>query len=80
MALEVTLSQERSITSVPAQTFQTTTLTVQRIIDNYQEQKVIAVIEGVANHVILWEGADYVAIGQWTDTNVQNRLLELFDI
>ena len=29
------------------------------------------------NELILWEGQDYINIGQWTDTDVQKRILEL---
>jgi hypothetical protein len=28
--------------------------------------------------VDLWEGADYDTIGQWTDTDVTNKLLSLY--
>lgn len=80
MALEVTLSQERIITIRPVETVTKTSLIVERIVDNYQQQQVIATIKGFSEPVVLWEGASYIAIGQWTDANVQTKVLELFDI
>ncbi len=80
MALEVDLTQERTIIVQPAQTVQKTTLTIDRIIDNYSEQKAVAWITELREPVVLWEGDAYTAIGQWTDSDVQARILELFDI
>jgi hypothetical protein len=40
-------------------------------------KKVLASTKEVGN-LILWEGAAYDAIGQWTDTDVQNRILEIY--
>lgn len=28
--------------------------------------------------LVLWEGQDYINIGQWTDQDVNNRIIELF--
>lgn len=27
--------------------------------------------------ITLWDGEDYINIGQWTDTDAQNRIIEL---
>ncbi len=29
-------------------------------------------------HVKLWSGQDYVNIGQWTDTDVANKIIEIY--
>jgi len=50
---------------------------VTMVFDDPINKKVLASTKEVGN-LILWEGASYDAIGQWTDTDVQNRILELY--
>ena len=54
------------------------TLTVARIVDLPKKKVVRAFIEELDEPVVLWEGAAYDAIGQWTDANVEARLTELY--
>jgi hypothetical protein len=35
---------------------------------------------GYTKTLMLWEGQDYINIGQWTDTDVNNRIKELLNI
>ena len=52
-------------------------ITVRSIIDRPSNKLVtVNILEG--DSIILWEGADYDAIGQWTDADVLNRLNELY--
>ena len=37
-----------------------------------------AFVEELDEPVVLWEGAAYDAVGQWTDANVEARLTELY--
>ena len=37
-----------------------------------------AFIEELDEPVVLWEGEAYDSIGQWTDSNVEARLAELY--
>lgn len=53
-------------------------LTVLRIVDLPKIKKVRVFIDEIDEPIILWEGESYDAIGQWTDQNVQNRLIELY--
>tara|TARA_R110000868_G_scaffold200051_1_gene447257 strand:+ start:56 stop:307 length:252 start_codon:yes stop_codon:yes gene_type:complete len=50
---------------------------VTNLLDDPINKKVLASTKEVGN-LILWEGAAYDAIGQWTDTDVQNRILEMY--
>ena len=50
---------------------------VTMVFDDPINKKVLASTKEVGN-LILWEGAAYDAIGQWTDTDVQNRILEIY--
>jgi hypothetical protein len=74
----IKLTAPKTITTVPEQTKTVTELTINRIVDLLAQKKVKAFIEEIPEPVTLWEGAAYDAIGQWTDANVQARLLELY--
>ena len=67
---KVVLQEEKSKT--------VTTLTVSRIVDLPKKKVVRAFVEELDEPVVLWEGAAYDAIGQWTDANVEARLTELY--
>jgi hypothetical protein len=67
---KVVLQEEKSKT--------VTTLTVARIVDLPKKKVVRAFVEELDEPVVLWEGAAYDAIGQWTDANVEARLTELY--
>jgi hypothetical protein len=67
---KVVLQEEKSKT--------VTTLTVARIVDLPKKKVVRAFVEELDEPVVLWEGAAYDAIGQWTDSNVEARLTELY--
>jgi hypothetical protein len=67
---KVVLQEEKSKT--------VTTLTVNRIVDLPNKKIVRAFVEELDEPVVLWEAASYDAIGQWTDTDVQARLTELY--
>ena len=67
---KVVLQEEKSKT--------VTTLTVNRIVDLPKKKIVRAFIQELDEPIVLWEAASYDAIGQWTDTDVQARLTELY--
>ena len=52
--------------------------------DNPIAKKVIIKIRAIGNfkfgskYIILWEGEDYDAIGQWTDTDVVDRIKKIY--
>lgn len=57
------------------------TLTITRMVDLPSEQKVNIWVstQGFNKQAYtIWEGAAYTAIGQWTDSQAQSRLVELF--
>lgn len=54
-------------------------LTVRSLIDFPLQKKAVAQIRELNDPVVLWEGDAYDAIGQWTDTDVQNRLNALYN-
>ena len=52
-------------------------LTVEEIIDN-PEKKFAKAYTNELGIILLWEGEDYTKAGQWTDTDVVNRIKELY--
>jgi hypothetical protein len=67
---KVVLQEEKSKT--------VTTLTVSRIVDLPKKKVVRAFVEELDEPVVLWEGDAYDAAGQWTDSDVEARLTELY--
>ena len=55
-----------------------TTLTVTRLVDLPKKKMVKAFIEELDEPVVLWVGEAYDAAGQWTDSDVEARLTELY--
>lgn len=51
---------------------------ISEMIDNIYKKQVEVICRNHPVRIILWEGASYDAIGQWTDTDVTNRVLELY--
>lgn len=45
---------------------------------DYPERKIVKVVTSELGEIILWEGEAYDIIGQWTDTDVINKLRELY--
>jgi hypothetical protein len=67
---KVVLQEEKSKT--------VTTLTVTRIVDLPKKKMVRAFVEELDEPIVLWEGEAYDAAGQWTDSDVEARLTELY--
>ncbi len=67
---KVVLQEEKSKT--------VTTLTVIRLVDLPKKKVVKAFVEELDEAVVLWQGAAYDAAGQWTDSDVEARLTELY--
>jgi len=53
-------------------------LTINELVDLPTRKMVVAKTSEVGT-IILWKDNDYDAIGQWTDTDVLNRVRELYN-
>jgi len=67
---KVVLQEEKSKT--------VNTLTVVRVVDLPKKKTVRCFVEELEQPITLWEGAAYDAAGQWTDSDVEARLTELY--
>jgi hypothetical protein len=74
--LTIDLPSEIVIKHIPAYTVKASKIEVKNIVDDSVAKKVIA--NTSLGKIILWEGAAYDAIGQWTDADVHNKLVELY--
>jgi len=78
MSLIITLPTPKAVT-IGTETVKTiTAITVEREIDDSVNKKV-AVVTAELGYIILWEGTAYDSIGQWTDTDVENKLRTLYN-
>lgn len=75
--MKVVFETEKEITVVSPRTKKFTELVVNSLTDSPSEKTVKANITGMGN-VTLWSGAEYDAIGQWTDTDVINKLNQIY--
>jgi hypothetical protein len=77
--LIIEFNQEREIFKVPEKSVTATKIIITEMIDKPKEKKVLAYTEGLPGYIILWEGSDYDAIGDWTNKNVIDRVNELYN-
>jgi len=75
----ITLSTPQIITIQPAKTKTITELTINRVVDLPGQKIVRAFIQELDAPVVLWQGAAYDAVGQWTDSDVTARLNALYN-
>ena len=54
------------------------TLTIIRLVDLPTKKIVRCFVEELDQPIVLWEGDAYDLIGQWTDEQVEARLMELY--
>lgn len=76
--MTITLANPVNYTVTQPEIKTLTTITINRLVDLPEEKLVRVFIAELNQPLILWSDADYDAIGQWTDTDVENRLNVLF--
>lgn len=76
--MEIQLSAPKDVTVIKEVKKTIDKITVLEITDNPTKKTVIAKTAQLG-YIMLWQGADYDAIGQWTDTDAENRIFELYN-
>jgi len=76
--MQINLSNPKKVVLQEEKSKTVTTLTVNRIVDLPKKKIVRVFVEELDEPVVIWEGAAYDAAGQWTDSDVQARLTELY--
>ena len=77
--MNITLTNPKKIVLQEEKSKTVSTLTVNRVVDLPKQKIVRCFIEELDDAIVLWEGAAYDAAGQWTDANVEARLIELYN-
>lgn len=75
--MEVTFTTPKDITVVSERKKTISQITINEITDSASRKTVTATTQEVGR-IVLWKDAAYDAIGQWTDTDVANRIKELY--
>ena len=75
--MEVKFTTPKDIVIVPELKKTLESITITEIVDN-AERKTVTARTNEVGQIILWSGPTYDTIGQWTDTDVQNRVNELY--
>jgi hypothetical protein len=76
LGLTIDLPSEIIVKHIPAYTVKASKIEVSNVVDDSVAKKITAKTNLGA--IVLWEGAAYDAIGQWTDADVHNKLVELY--
>lgn len=76
--MTITLSAPKEVTVVQEVKKTVLTITVFEVTDS-QESKVVRANTLELGSLVLWQGETYDSIGQWTDTDVENRILEIIN-
>jgi hypothetical protein len=75
--MEVNITPPKSITIVAERKKTIDKVTIVEITDNPTLKTVVVTTKEVGR-IVLWKNAEYDAIGQWTDSDVQLKLKDLY--
>ena len=74
----IILPTPKVLRQIPAYELTIDKIEISYIKDELGAKRVTAFTTGRAGNIVLWRGAAYDAIGQWTDQDVEARIIELF--
>jgi len=77
--MEITLSKPKEIVVFAERKKTITKLEITEVVDNFKMKTIIAKTNEFGS-VILWKDADYITIGQWTDTDVINKIKSIYNL
>ena len=75
--MQALFNAPKEIITIPQQTITTQVINIDIVVD-YPEAKRVQAQTKELGVITLWEGTAYDTIGQWTDTDVINRVIELY--
>jgi len=76
--MTITLKTPKEVVVVKEVKKNVSSITIFEITDS-QESKMVRANTLELGSLILWQDETYDAIGQWTDTDVENRILEIIN-
>jgi hypothetical protein len=77
---EIKLSKQTEIDIVIKESIKviTDTIQIKQLIDDGNSVKAVITANDKTTMITLWEDQSYTNIGQWTDNDVENRIIVLF--
>lgn len=75
--LVVQLSAPKVIKEIPAYQLVVSQIEIEYFVDSPTSKIVEVYIKGIGK-VVLWEGADYDAIGDWTNADVDAKIKDIY--
>lgn len=76
----ITLTNPKKIILQEEKSKTISTLTIVRVVDLPIQKIVRVFLEELDEPVVLWEGAEYDAIGQWSDSDVYAKLNSIYNV
>jgi hypothetical protein len=77
--MEIILKKAKEIVVFAERKKTITKVEIIEVIDN-SKSKIVTAKTNEFGTVILWKGAEYDTIGQWTDTDVINKIKEIYSL
>lgn len=78
--MNITLDSPISINVQTApEVYTSDSIQIRNIDDNYNSVRANITFGKRIMSLILWDGQDYINIGQYTDTDIKNRIIELLN-
>jgi hypothetical protein len=75
IGINIELPNEIIYKEIKPKVFKTNNIKILKMIDEPVNKKV-TVFTDIFDKIVLWEGSAYDAIGQWTDEDVKNKIIE----
>jgi hypothetical protein len=76
--MEIILNVPKKVVLQEEKSLNISKLTVTRVVDLPKQKVVRCFCEELEEPIVLWQGAEYDSVGQWTDTDVSDRLTQLY--
>ena len=82
MSITIELNTPVNVVVVEETAIETNVVVVENFTDN--GESVVATVSfqsntGFSKQITLWEGEEYINVGQYTDTDIQNRITEILN-
>lgn len=77
--MEITLTKPKEIVVFAERKKTISKVEISEVVDNSITKTVTAKTNEFGN-VVLWKGTEYDKIGQWTDTDVVNKIKSLYNL
>ena len=77
--MEITLKKAKEIVVFAERKKTITKVEITEVVDDFR-RKIITAKTNEFGSVILWKDEDYVTIGQWTDTDVINKIKSIYNL